>query len=326
MSQEQRGEESPLKQAARRLKAGGLVAMPTETVYGLAAAIHSEAALKAVFHLKERPFFDPLIVHIAELEQAPLVAREWPPLADALAKALWPGPLTLVLPKRAEISSLITSGLDTVGIRLPRHPVARDLIRLTQSPLAAPSANKFGRTSPTRAEHVRDAFPGDDVFILDGGPCEVGVESTVVALAGNEIQILRPGTITETQLREAAKSAGISASVCRAISNASPGHTEHHYMPDIPLVLVRTASTTLPPELNRSIAQDLGLSKRLLGVELRLSPQPALAARELYARMRECAASGASFIYALQSPAASGESWEAVWDRLSRAASRIYTS
>jgi L-threonylcarbamoyladenylate synthase len=167
---------SELLKARDRLVAGDVVAIPTETVYGLAASIDSEKGLRRIFSLKERPFFDPLIVHVASLKEASSLVRDWPPIADFIGRYFWPGPLTLVLPKAERVNSLITSGLDTVAVRYPSHPLTLDLIRLVGTPLAAPSANKFGKTSPSRALHVKSEFPGTDLLILDGGECEIGVE------------------------------------------------------------------------------------------------------------------------------------------------------
>ncbi|NDF16271.1 threonylcarbamoyl-AMP synthase, partial [bacterium] len=205
--------DQELERAKARLEGGGVVALPTETVYGLAASIRSEEGIKKIFAIKERPFFDPLIVHISDLEQKKQVISEWPPLADFLAKRFWPGPLTLVLPKHPSLNPLITSGLDTVGVRMPAHPIARQLIEKCGFPLAAPSANKFGKTSPTKAEHVRKGFEKEDLLILDGGQSEVGLESTVVALAreGDKdvVTILRPGAVTFDILDSAMKERGV---------------------------------------------------------------------------------------------------------------------
>ena len=185
-----------LEKAKNLLLAGEVVAIPTETVYGLAADISNEDAIRKVFSLKERPFFDPLIVHVASLKQAKALTTEWGPLTDFLARYFWPGPLTLILPKAESVNSLITSGLETLAIRFPNHPAAIQLITQV-GPLAAPSANKFGQTSPTEAHHVRKEFRSVDVFVVDGGPCEIGIESTVLEVGSNQdsVSILRPGRI-----------------------------------------------------------------------------------------------------------------------------------
>ena len=303
---------------------GDVVSIPTETVYGLAAAIDSEIALKKVFSLKERPFFDPLIVHVASFEQAREVTREFPPVADFLARWFWPGPLTLVLPKAASVSSLITSGLDTVAIRFPDHRLAIDLINLLGTPLAAPSANRFGRTSPSTAAHVRAEFPDANLLIVDGGPCQVGLESTVIAFAQtieghDQIRILRPGGVTAEQLENALERWSHAVTVVRAESNESPGHLKHHYMPDVPLVIIKA----LPTEGDlRAIAQDLKLVKvPLRPMELKFDEDASHAARTLYSGLRGASEAGADLIFVIEKPERTGGLWSAVWDRLTRAAS-----
>src|SRR5580658_8110371 len=184
-----------IKEAADRIRAGGLVAFPTETVYGLGANALDAAAVQRIFELKGRPASSPLIVHVASLEMARQVAAEWPPIVEELAQKWWPGPLTLVLPKKTAIPGIVTAGLTTVGIRMPNHPLALELIEQAGVPIAAPSANRFGELSPTTAEHVRAAF-GSEVDVLDGGPCQVGIESTVVAVDGGGLKLLRPGMIS----------------------------------------------------------------------------------------------------------------------------------
>ncbi|MBK8614111.1 MAG: threonylcarbamoyl-AMP synthase [Flavobacteriales bacterium] len=169
-----------LKEAARLLSAGELVAVPTETVYGLAANAFDEAAVLKVFEAKQRPAFDPLIVHVHSMEQLASVVREMPPEAETLMQAFWPGPLTLVLPKHPSIPDLVTSGLDTVGVRMPAHPLTLQLLSALPFPLAAPSANPFGYVSPTTAQHVADQLGDRIPYILDGGACAVGVESTII--------------------------------------------------------------------------------------------------------------------------------------------------
>jgi len=317
-----------LEAAKNVILSHGVVALPTETVYGLAASIHSEEGIKKIFSIKERPFFDPLIVHISERAQLSLVVAKVSPLADYLMKKFWPGPLTLILPKHPGLNPLITSGLETVGVRMPAHPVARALIDLCKVPLAAPSANKFGKTSPTKAEHVAKGFEKEQITILDGGQSEVGLESTVLeAMEENGkaiLTIFRPGAITEDALVQAIKERGLEVEIRRRSSLASPGNIEHHYMPNIPLVIVNQEEPQLRQQMRDEICKEFELDRNVRGAELKLDQSPKLAARSLYARMRECSDSGASFIYVLRKRAQSGGLWDAIWDRLQRASSRIY--
>ncbi|MGZ3656834.1 MAG: L-threonylcarbamoyladenylate synthase [Bdellovibrionota bacterium] len=321
--------DQELERAKAQLEAGGVVALPTETVYGLAASIRSEEGIRKIFAIKERPFFDPLIVHISDLEQKKQVISEWPPLADFLAKIFWPGPLTMVLPKLASLNPLITSGLETVGLRMPAHPVARQLIEKCGFPLAAPSANKFGKTSPTKAEHVRKGFEKEDLMILDGGQSEVGLESTVVALTRegplDVVTILRPGAVTRDILEGALRDRGGDPFEVRVgTSAASPGHTEHHYMPNVPLVIVEQEELALKQKVRDQICEDFVFERAARAAELRLDANPRIAARSLYTRMRECSDSGASFIFVIRRESQKGGLWDAIWDRLSRASSRTY--
>lgn len=317
-----------LEQAKKLILSGAVVALPTETVYGLAASIESDEGIRKIFSIKERPFFDPLIVHIADLEQKERVISSWPDLADFLAEQFWPGPLTLVLPKHPALNPLITAGLETVGLRMPAHPVARALIKKCEVPLAAPSANKFGKTSPTKAEHVRKGFEKDEIFILDGGQSEVGLESTVVAI-GEEggksiVTILRPGAITADMLEVTLRERGKPFEVRRASSMASPGNTENHYMPNIPLVIVRQNDPALKQATRDLICRDFEFERNVQCAELRLDSNPRIAARQLYLRMRECSDSGATFIYVFRRKEQEGGLWDAIWDRLERASSRAY--
>ena len=196
--------ESQIQKAVRLLKDEDVVAFPTETVFGLGARIDSDAAVKKIFFTKERPYFDPLIVHVSSIEQAKSCTTDFSHLAAVLAEAFWPGPLTLVLPKSDLISDVITSGLPNVGIRFPSHKIALEIISGVGIPIASPSANKFGRTSPTQANHVRQEF-GDQVFVVESNASEIGIESTVLAVKtvdNNSFQlcILRKGFITFSQI------------------------------------------------------------------------------------------------------------------------------
>lgn len=218
-----------IAEAARLIREGQLVAFPTETVYGLGANTFDPAAVRRVFELKGRPPTSPLIVHVASIEMAKSLVECWPEQAEALARQHWPGPLTLVLPKQAQIPDEVTAGLDTVGVRAPAHPVALELIRASGVPIAAPSANRFTELSPTTAEHVRRAF-GNAVMVLDGGPTEVGIESTVVSLAGPEPLLLRPGMIPFEDIRRVTSA--------DSAAHPAPGMHPRHYSPRTRLVLV----------------------------------------------------------------------------------------
>jgi L-threonylcarbamoyladenylate synthase len=225
--------------AAAVIRRGGVVAMPTETVYGLAADATGVAAVARIFELKGRPAFDPLIVHVEDAARAMAVA-EVDAGAARLMEVFWPGPLTLVLPRRAIIPDLVTSGLPTVGVRCPDHPLARRLIAACDRPLAAPSANRFGRLSPTTAAHVRRQFSADEVPILDGGPCRIGVESTVVVVGAHGAVVLRPGAIALDDLAAALGRPvrlGDTSDRVAALPRQAPGLLRQHYAPLTPLRL-----------------------------------------------------------------------------------------
>ncbi|MBN1520294.1 MAG: threonylcarbamoyl-AMP synthase [Spirochaetales bacterium] len=231
-----------LETAARAIRNGLLVAIPTETVYGLGANAWDTRALARVFEAKERPAFDPLIVHVAEPAGASEVADTTVFLARELMERFWPGPLTLVLPKKPEVPDLATSGLDTVAVRCPAHPVARKIISLSGVPVAAPSANPFGRLSPTRASHVADWLGERVDYIVDGGPCSVGVESTVLDLSAEPPLVLRPGGLSLEAIREVAPTVELFDR--STTSPRAPGQLPSHYAPRKPLRL--TDSGALP--------------------------------------------------------------------------------
>lgn len=225
--------------AAAQLRAGGLVAVPTETVYGLAARADDGAAVAGIYAAKGRPSFNPLIVHVADLAQAELLAI-FPALARKLAAAFWPGPLTLVLPRRADapVAALVTAGLDTVALRCPAHLVMQELVRRV-GPLAAPSANASGRISPTRADHVAASLP--DVLVLDAGACAAGVESTIVGVDADGWRLLRPGAVA---VEDIAATAGAPHAMAAGPGIEAPGMLASHYAPRQP---VRLDAVTAEP-------------------------------------------------------------------------------
>ena len=233
-----------IEEAAHLLRNGGLVAFPTETVYGLGGDATNERAVAAIFEAKGRPRFNPLIAHVLDVADAQRFAQ-WNDLAENLAAKFWPGPLTFVLPRadRSSIALLATAGLDTVAIRAPSHPVAQALIRAAGLPLAAPSANRSGAVSPTRAEHVAESLGERVPLILDGGPCLVGVESTVLDLTGTTPVLLRPGGATREAIEAVVGSIAISDALPDGDSaRSSPGQLKSHYAPSRP---VRLEATTV---------------------------------------------------------------------------------
>jgi len=232
-----------IDQAAALIRSGDVVAFPTETVYGLGASALDGAAVGRIFEAKGRPNDNPLIVHIAERSQLSAVVREVPAVAERLIDLFWPGPLTLVMPKHPDVAEAVTCGLETVGVRMPSHMVARSLIQAAGVPVAAPSANRSGRPSPTAAEHVVEDLAGHIPMVLDGGETGVGVESTVVDLTVTPPMLLRPGGVTLEQLREAVGAVDVAAAINGMEAGAgaiprSPGMKYKHYAPQAPLILV----------------------------------------------------------------------------------------
>ena len=231
-----------LRRAAELLRAGELVAIPTETVYGLAADALNGRAVRKIFEAKGRPMDNPLIVHIADIKDWAALVTHIPEKARALAAAYWPGPLTMILPHAPCIPDEVSAGLTTVAVRFPSHPVARDLIRLTGRPLAAPSANRSGIPSPTTAAHVLADMEGRIAAVVDGGPCAVGVESTVVDLSGETPRLLRPGGVTPEELRAVLGGLVIDRAVTAPIRGdavvKAPGMKYRHYAPQEPVVIV----------------------------------------------------------------------------------------
>jgi L-threonylcarbamoyladenylate synthase len=224
-----------VRQAAERIKNGGIVAFPTETVYGLGAETFNPLAVARIFEVKRRPSFDPLIVHVANHEDLKKLITEIPSDARTLIERFWPGPLTVVLFKRENVPDIVTAGLPTVAVRMPNHPMTLSLIRQVGSPIVGPSANPFGYLSPTTAEHVRDQL-GDQIdFILDGGPCAVGVESTIVSFVEKRPALLRPGGVP---LEEIESMIGkVEINLIHEERPSAPGMLPRHYAPRTPIVL-----------------------------------------------------------------------------------------
>lgn len=229
-----------IAEAASRLRGGGIVAIPTETVYGLAADASNPKAVAEIYRTKGRPDFNPLIVHVADREAAGRIAC-FDQLADRLAALFWPGPLTLVLPLRdtAPVAAAVTAGLPTIALRMPSHPVMRSVLMASGLNLAAPSANRSGGISPTRAQHVADSLGDATPLILDGGPCRAGIESTIIAVRDGGWQLLRPGPVTAEAI---AKAAGMEATPIVSDAIEAPGQLASHYAPSKPVRLNAEAS------------------------------------------------------------------------------------
>lgn len=310
-----------LAQAVEILRNGGVVAFPTETVYGLGADARNAAAVRGVFAIKGRPASHPLIVHLAGADGLEDWAREIPDAAWALARRFWPGPLTLVLRRQPHVLDEVTAGQDSVALRVPAHLVALDLIRAAGA-LVAPSANRFGRVSPTTAEHVRAELGEAVDMILDGGPCRVGVESTILSLLTDTPTLLRPGAVTPEQIEAVlGRPVGRQGGGVRA-----PGTLPAHYAPGTPLELLPAAALAVRADMlmaagRRVLVLGLGDSITPLpaGVRTHVLPaQPADCAQLLYAVLRELDAAGHDVILVQAPPP--GSEWDAVRDRLTRAA------
>ena len=289
-----------IERAAALIRQGGLVAFPTETVYGLGANALDANAVKRIYQAKERPWASPLIVHVSDEQMARSIAADWPPLAQKLAARFWPGPVTLVVKKAGIVPDVVTAGLDTVGLRAPSHPVALELIRRAGVPIAAPSANRFGQISPTRPEHVRAGLGNRLDMILDGGATQVGIESTVVSLNREPPVILRPGMISQADL-EAATGVRWEREVELPRVQESPGQSARHYAP-------KTAFYLLEP----GAAQPPGR-----GRVLEMPSNAAAFAAQLYAKLHEADAQGWDWI-AIEKPPETVE-WAGILDRLRRA-------
>lgn len=343
--------------AITELQSGGIVGIPTETVYGLAGDARDAVAVTKIFAAKERPHFDPLIVHIParwcsvaalmkhEIVDESKVTDGMRELAEALMKAFWPGPLTILLPRHKKIPDLVTSGLELVGVRMPSHPVAQAILNQVKIPLAAPSANRFGRISPTTAQHVMSELGDRLNFIVDGGVCSVGVESTVVAVHDSRVSILRPGKVGTRDIQETIMPLGGSVDRMTTVLDeklleASPGTLASHYAPSKPLYILATGSKTelqrIPLALHARTVGILAVSKNndrfiteikksgltISDVQfLSQTGDPVEAAQRLFAAMRELDDSDAGVILCEEISHDDGL-WYAIKDRLTRASQR----
>lgn len=308
-----------LEQALAALRRGEAIGLPTETVYGLAADAANPEAVRRIFALKGRPADHPLIVHVAGAEALDAWARDIPDAARALARAFWPGPLTLILRRQPRVPDEVTGGQDTVGLRCPDHPLALELLRAFGGGLAAPSANRFGHVSPTTAAHVRAEFGEAVPVVLDGGECRVGIESTIVDLSGDTPRILRPGMLERARIEAAI---GPVAAGPAGDSPRASGTLEAHYAPRTPLLLLPREALPAEAEQQQTLGkrvQALALGTLPDGLPgLTLPADPAGYAHGLYAALRELDARGAHLLLAERPP--EGPDWLAIHDRLRRSA------
>jgi L-threonylcarbamoyladenylate synthase len=327
--------DAAIAQAAQALQGGQLLGLPTETVYGLAANATDDAAVAKIFVAKGRPADHPLIVHVASVAQVPLFAAQVPDFAQKLMAAFWPGPLTLILPRKSGVAAASAGGQDSIGLRCPSHPVAQALLRaclpLGVLGVSAPSANRFGRVSPTTAAHVQSEL-GSDLLILDGGDCEVGIESTIIDCTRGEPVLLRPGQITRAQIEAACGHAVRGKDALQEVSGQvaprASGTLESHYAPRAKVRLMTAADIAQKLQALGPHANNLGLwcverpdggTGLGAGVVWRAQPQVAAqAAHDLFSVLRELDAHGVLQIWVQLPP--DTPDWEGVRDRLQRAA------
>jgi L-threonylcarbamoyladenylate synthase len=307
-----------IAQAVAALRAGEVIAFPTETVYGLGADARNPGAVRKIYALKGRPPGHPLIVHLASVEALDGWARDVSPVARRLAQHFWPGPLTLVLPRADGVPDEVTGGQSSVGLRVPSHPVAHTLLAEFGGGIAAPSANRYGRVSPTRAAHVREEFGAAVPLVLDGGDCEVGLESTIVACLDDVPLLLRPGRITFADLE------GVAGVVRRAAAGEgprAPGTTRSHYAPATPVRLVGADELASQRDPRAAVLARRPAPADFDGVAwIDAGRTPGQYGHDLYANLRRLDAAGARAILVEAPPAEAA--WEAVRDRLQRAATR----
>ena len=290
--------------AAALLRSGKLVAFPTETVYGLGADATNGDAVRRIFAAKGRPSTNPLICHVADIATARRYAREWPDAAQKLAERCWPGPLTIVVPKTSEIVTEVTAGLDSVGLRAPNHPLTLQLLRVFDGPLAGPSANRSNHVSPTTAQHVREELDDSIDMILDGGACDVGIESTVLDLSGANATILRPGGICREEIESIIGPVDVASGVVASAATPikSPGQHARHYAPRSPAYRFDSSNVSRLPSG---------------ACILPISSDPKDYGKHFYAKLRDLDAKLPPAIYIEMPP--DDPRWLAVRDRIARA-------
>ena len=316
-----------IAEAARRIQAGALVGFPTETVYGLGADASSDQAVAGIFAAKGRPAEHPLIVHVAEAAQVPDYASSVPAFAARLMKAFWPGPLTVILPRREGIAAAAAGGQNSIGLRCPAHPVALAFLKACNTGIAGPSANRFGRVSPTTAQHVQQEF-GDDLLVLDGGPCAVGIESSIVDCTRGQPVLLRPGVLTRAQLEAACGEPVLDQDELQQLAGdapRAPGTLAAHYAPNARVRLMRADAIQTALDLLGVDAAHIAVYARSIvriastQVLYRRMPDDAAAtAQQLFAVLRDFDAQGVKLIWIEHPPEAA--QWDGVRDRLARAA------
>jgi L-threonylcarbamoyladenylate synthase len=324
-----RATQVEIETAVQALRDGELVAFPTETVYGLGANAQNPAAVRKIFDVKGRPANHPVIVHLDSPRYLHRWVREVPDGATRLAESFWPGPLTMVMPRAPNVHDVITGGQDTIAIRVPAHPMAQQLLTAFGGGIAAPSANRYGRLSPTRAEHVREELGETVRVILDGGECQIGLESTIVSCeTGGTVRLLRPGSVTAAQMRAVVGELLVGAD---SLSPRVPGSTPTHYAPSTPLTIVPPGEIDAQADAASSggrrvavLAQRLPLRSHKYVTWINAGRRPESYGRDLYSNLRTLDKAGCQRILVQDVP--DGERWEAIRDRLLRAASSLAES
>jgi len=323
-----RATQVEIETAVQALRDGELVAFPTETVYGLGANAQNPAAVRRIFEVKGRPPDHPVIVHIDSPRYLHRWVRDVPESAARLAEVFWPGPLTMVMRRAPNVHDVITGGQDTIAIRVPAHPMAQQLLTAFGGGIAAPSANRYGRLSPTRAEHVREEFAEAVRVILDGGECQIGLESTIVAFEDEGVRLLRPGSVTAAQIK------GVVGELLLGAASASPrvpGSVPTHYAPRTPLAIVpageidgQAEAASVGGRRVAVLAQRLPLRSHKYVTWINAGRRPEMYGRDLYTNLRTLDKAGCQQILVQAVP--EGERWDAIRDRLLRAASSVAES